>query len=109
MSMNLRCPECHASHKLKTNKCKCGNNLNTNNRFRVRVKLPNSSWKSKMVDTLDMAKKVVAKFKTQAVEEKVFNIHKVPTIDSTWDKYIKWAKLNKKSWKDVLLMSHWKS
>lgn len=57
--------------KLKTTKCKCGNNLKTNSWFKVRVKLPNDSWKSKMIDSLDMAKKVEAKFKTQAVEETV--------------------------------------
>jgi len=28
------------------------------------------------------------------------HIHKAPLLDSAWEKYLKWAKVNKKSWKD---------
>jgi integrase len=52
------------------------------------------------VNSLDLAKKVEAKFKTQAVEEDVFDIHRAPVIDAVWEKYIQWAKLNKRSWID---------
>ncbi len=100
MSVNLWCPKCKKTYKLSTKKCNCGNNLNTNRRFKVRLKLPSGRWKSKTVDTLDLAKKVEAKFKIEVVEQDVFNIHKAPLMESAWDKYISWAKLNKKSWKD---------
>jgi integrase len=80
--------------------CKCGNNLKSNKRFKVRIKLPNGKWKSKQVSSLELAKKVEAKFKTQSVEQEVFNIHKAPVIEEVWCQYLKWAKQNKRSWHD---------
>ncbi len=83
-----------------TKSCKCGNNLKKNKLFKVRVKQPNGRWKSKQVGSLDLAKNVEAKFKTQSIEETVFDIHQAPLIDSVWKHYIKWAQLNKRSWFD---------
>ncbi len=100
MAINLFCSECRSALKLNTLKCKCGNNLKRNRNFKVRIKLPSGRWKSKMVSTLDMAQKVEEKFKTQVVEQEVFNIHKASFIDSVWDNYIQWVKYHKKSWKD---------
>ncbi len=101
MSINLRCQKCHKTSKLSSTQCKCGNNLKGDaKRFIVKVRLPSGKWKTKTVETLSMAKKVEAKFKTEAVEESVFNIHKAPEIDFVWEHYLKWAKLNKKSWQN---------
>ncbi len=100
MAINLCCPVCYKTYKLHTLKCKCGNNLKRNQLFKVRIKLPDGKWKSKQVNSLELAKKVEAKFKTQVVEETVFNIHKAPIIDAVWEKYILWARLNKRSWID---------
>ena len=100
MAINLCCPQCYKTYKLNTTLCKCGNNLRSNKRFKVRIKLPNGKWKSKQVSSLELAKKVEAKFKTQSVEQDVFNIHKAPVLDEVWSKYLKWAKLNKRSWND---------
>ncbi|ACN14897.1 hypothetical protein HRM2_17930 [Desulforapulum autotrophicum HRM2] len=100
MAINLCCPVCYKTYKLQTLRCKCGNNLRTNKLFKVRIKLSNGKWKSKQVNTLELAKKVEAKFKTQSIEEDVFNIHRAPVIDGVWSKYLTWASLNKRSWID---------
>ena len=100
MAINLCCPTCYKTYKLQALICKCGNNLKRNKLFKVRIKRPDGKWKSKQVNSLELAKKVEAKFKTQAVEETVFNIHRAPVIDVVWVKYIRWARLNKRSWID---------
>jgi len=100
MAINLCCPVCYKTYKLQTLKCKCGNNLKRNQLFKVRIKLPDGKWKSKQVNSLELAKKVEAKFKTQSIEETVFNIHRTPVIDFVWGKYLQWARLNKRSWID---------
>ena len=100
MAINLCCPVCYKTYKLQTSKCKCGNNFKANKLFKVRIKRPDGKWKSKQVNSLDLAKKVEAKFKTQAIEEDVFDIHMAPVIDAVWEKYIHWARLNKRSWID---------
>jgi len=99
MAINLCCPSCYKTYKLQTSRCKCGNNLRRHKLFKVRIKLPNGKWKSKQTNSLELAKKVEAKFKTQVVEEDVFDIHAAPYIDHVWDKYLNWAKMNKRSWK----------
>ena len=101
MSINLRCLKCQKTSKLSSTHCKFGNNLKGDaKRFIVKVRLPSGKWKTKTVESLSLAKKVEAKFKTEAVEESVFNIHKAPEIDFVWENYLKWAKLNKKSWQN---------
>ena len=100
MAINLCCPQCYKTYKLQTKICNCGKSLKQNPLFKVRIKLPNGKWKSKQVNSLELAKKVEAKFKTQSVEQDVFNIHKSPIIDAVWCQYLKWAKQNKRSWLD---------
>ena len=100
MSISVRCPVCTKCYKLKTSKCKCGNDLRKNRRFKVSVKMPSGRWKTKQVDTLELAKNVEGKFRVQAVEEDVFDIHEAPTFEEVWKKYRKWAKANKRSWED---------
>lgn len=101
MGINLRCLKCQKTYKLTTSKCKCGNNLKGKARsYMVRVKFPSGQWKSKTVDSISMARKVEAKFKTLSVEQGVFDIKpKAPMIQDIWSKYLTWAKLNKRSWK----------
>jgi len=98
MAINLCCPMCYKTYKIGTKTCKCGNNLKRNKLFKVRIKHPAGKWKSKQVVSLELAKKVEAKFKTEFVEEDVFNIYKACIIDVAWKKYLQWAKLNKRSW-----------
>lgn len=101
MAIGILCPKCKKTLKLKAQVCQCGNRLNTNRQYRVRVRMPSGKWKSQVVGTLKQAENVEAKFKTEAVEEKVFDIPgKAPTIDAIWEKYLNWAKANKSSWRD---------
>ena len=86
MGINLHCTACNS--KFTT----------ANKKYRVMVKLPNGKRKSKVVNTLDLAKKVEAKFKTESVEKCVFNIQKSPLLSDIWTQYLTWAKTNKKSW-----------
>ena len=99
MAINLCCPKCYKAYKLNVKHCACGFNLKSKRRFKVRVKLQSGKWKSKIVSSFDLALKVEAKYKTQAIEEDVFEIHRSPYIDPIWEKYLEWAKMNKRSWK----------
>ena len=100
MAINIRCTECKKTFRLGTEVCTCGNNLNKNGVYKVRVKLPTGKWMSKQVDSLTLAKKIESKFRTRVAEDDVLNIHRSPTIDRIWLKYIKWAKDHKGSWRD---------
>ena len=100
MAINLFCSDCKRTNKLGTTVCRCGNDLRKNRKFRARFKLPDGKWKSKVVDTLEMAQKVESKYRVESVEQDVFDKHRAPRIDEVWKKYIKWAEANKRSWKD---------
>ncbi len=53
-----------------------------------------------MAPSLDLARKIEAKFKTDSIEAQVFDVHKAPLLFDIWDQYLGWAKINKKSWTD---------
>lgn len=93
MAISMRCLKCKKVFKIKdkVSKCTgCGTNLKppSAKAFIARVKLPDGRWKNKQVSSYDIAVKVEAKFKTQAVEEDVFNIKRAPLIDDIWAKYL---------------------
>lgn len=102
MTINVHCPQCKSGAKIGTKECrKCNHKFTPGNRkYRVTVKLATGKRKSKIVDSLELAKKVEAKLKTEAIEHDVFNIHKTPALSDIWDKYLAWAKANKKTWKE---------
>lgn len=100
MAVSLYCPVCHITSKLGTIKCQCGNNLQRNRKYRARFKLPSGKWKSKVVNDLDLARSVEGSYRVDAVHEGVFEVHEAPNIDAVWKKYLKWAKANKRSWRD---------
>jgi integrase len=52
------------------------------------------------VDTLTKAKQVEGKYRADSVDEDVFDKRKSPGIDTIWKKYLKWAMVNKRSWRD---------
>ena len=52
------------------------------------VKQPNGKQKTKIAPSLELAKKIEAKFKTESVENQIFDIHKVPTISEIWTQYL---------------------
>ncbi|MFA6009411.1 MAG: site-specific integrase [Desulfobacteraceae bacterium] len=100
MAINQWCPVCKTTCEIGTELCKCGNNLRVNRKFRVRFRLPDGHWKSKIVDSHAMARNVESKFKVESVEQDVFDVHRAPRISDVWKQYIKWAEVNKRSWKD---------
>jgi hypothetical protein len=100
MSIGLFCSICKKSSKLGSKKCNCGNNFKNNRKYRVRYKMPNGKWKSRIVDTLDLARSLEGQYRTDKIKEKDFGIHKAPKIEDVWKKYIAWAKVNKRSWRD---------
>ncbi len=63
MSISLRCTLCHQEFSLKQDeRCQCGAPF----RFKVVVRNQQGKKVTKQVDTLTLAKKVEAKFRTQA-------------------------------------------
>lgn len=102
MAINKVCSECHSARKLSKKTCSCGS---TSHKYKVRIQA-NSGWLSKTVPSLTMARKVETKFKNRAIEEDTLGITKAPLIDKVWLKYLSYAKLHKRSWKDD--ESRWK-
>ncbi|MCP3681436.1 MAG: hypothetical protein GY861_01980, partial [bacterium] len=102
MSITLHCPRCKSGAKIGTKQCnKCSNKFTPNNRkYRATVTLLNGRRKSKIVESFGLAKKIEAKLKIESVEQDLFKIQKVPSISDVWIKYLAWAKINKKSWKE---------
>ncbi len=102
MTITVHCPKCKSGAKISTKKCKkCNHRFTPNNRkYRVTVKLSNGRRKSKIAESLELAKKLEAKFKTESIEKQYLEIHKAPLLSDIWVVYLEWAKINKKSWKD---------
>ena len=103
MAINVHCFKCKSSSKLGTRVCKkCKTRFTEGNRkYRVSVKLPNGTRRSKLVDSLEVARKVEAKFKSESVTgaadgPKTENVR----LTEIWSQYLEWAKINKKSWND---------
>jgi len=77
MTITVHCPKCKSGAKIGTKECNL--KFTTSNRkYRVAVKLPNGKRKSKVVESLELAKKVEAKLKTESIENGMFNIQKSP-------------------------------
>ncbi|MFC1523662.1 tyrosine-type recombinase/integrase [Thermodesulfobacteriota bacterium] len=103
MSISIRCAQCRSDNKLIAKICrKCGQNFHGNASYRVRVLQSNGKWKSKLVNRLDLAKNIEAKFKTESIEQSVFNIRQSIKLSDAWMRYLAWAKNHKKTWKDDL-------
>lgn len=64
--------------------------------------MPDGRWKTKQADSLDLARNVEAMFKVQAIEQSCLNIYAAPCVNDIWDRYLSWAKVNKRSWRDDL-------
>lgn len=102
MTINLHCSTCKSGAKIGTKRCnKCNHKFTTTNRkYRVTVKLANGKRVSKVVDSLELAKKVDAKLKTESIEQEFLNIKEPPLLSDIFTKYLAWAKVNKKTWKE---------
>jgi hypothetical protein len=101
MATNLFCPNCKSTSSLKSKVCrKCGQDFGDNRKYRVVVKLADGHRVSKVLDSLAMARKLERKLKDEVAEKKLFGIAKAPLVDDIWLEYLKWAKQNKKRWKE---------
>ena len=101
MAINLICPKCSTNLSVRSKICQnCGYEFKNRKKYRVVVKDQYGKRISKVLDSISIAKKYERKLKTQILENKLFGIMKMPFIDDVWQKYLAWAKENKKSWKD---------
>ena len=102
MAILLRCPSCRTDQSIKNRICmKCGKNLSREREYIVVIKMPGGKWIKRVCGSnLDVAKAIEAKIKTEIREGKFIDKKKpAPTLDEVWEKYLEWAKVNKKTWK----------
>jgi len=101
MATNLFCSNCKSTSSLKAKVCrKCGQDFGDSRKYRVVVKSADGRRVSKVLDSLVMARKLERKLRDEAVEKNLFGIAKAPLVDDIWLEYLKWAKQNKKRWKE---------
>ena len=101
MTILAFCPNCKTYVSRKKDDCGCGFSLSKAKKFRINVRTPEGQRITKVVEgNLTLARKVEAKTKTEVIEKKHLGIQKAPWLSDVWEKYLKWAKRNKKSWYD---------
>lgn len=101
MAINIVCKKCKGNYSTKVKKCKkCGASLDKNCRYKVIVTTPEGKRLTRMLDTVTNARKYEAKLLSQIQDRKLFGILTPITIDEAGEKFIEWAKENKKSWRD---------
>ena len=93
---------CKSSSNLDSEICKCGVNLKKIGRYRVRVRLPNGRWLSKVVDGLEQARGVEAKYRADKIKADVHDVWPGIKLSEAWRHYYRWAEINKRSHKDDL-------
>lgn len=99
MAINVVCKHCKSNYGIRSKKCtKCGAILGSNCRYKVIVTTPEGKRFTRMLDTLTNAKKYEAKLLTAIQDRKLFGIPTPMTIDEAGERFIAWAKENKKSW-----------
>ncbi|CAD7779412.1 MAG: Tyrosine recombinase XerC [Candidatus Methanoperedenaceae archaeon GB50] len=103
MAINYLCKTCKNSFSLKHKKCpKCGEPVPRQNKlFYVRVMVNRQRVNKVVPGSLELAKSVEAKIKSELIENSYYDRRKhIPTLDEVWAKYLEWAKENKKTWRD---------
>jgi len=100
MAINIRCQKCKIDMKVGSKKChQCGAPIPRNKKYRVIVRV-NGKRITRSVDNLELARDIEAKFKDQITRGEL-DIQKkgsTITLDGVWEKYLPWAKANKKTW-----------
>lgn len=93
MAVNVRCPNCHSSFIVGTKKCKkCGTNLSNSRKYKVAVKLPSGKWKTKTVESLELARSIEAKYRDDLIRKGELGLLKAPLIDEVWESLYEEAK-----------------
>jgi hypothetical protein len=99
MAINIICTVCKNNLALRSKICKnCGYDFSNGRKYRVVVVGNDGKRISKVFTSLSTAKKYERKLKTQQLESSLFGVRQRPMIDDVWEKYLNWAKENKKSW-----------
>jgi integrase len=103
MAILTRCKKCKNEMKLSAKKCsKCGTSIPVRGKsYKVIVKHLGKK-RTKIVNNLELAREIEGQLKADIVRDE-FNIEKkktTPTLDEVWEKYLPWAKVNKKTWLD---------
>ena len=101
MAILTRCKKCKNEIKLSLKKCsKCGATIPTRGKiYKVIVKHLGIK-RTKTVGTLELAREIETKLKDQITRGE-FNLQKEKaaiTLHEVWEKYLPWAKVNKKTW-----------
>jgi len=108
MAILVWCSECklYYSRKRKTDSnknmhCpKCDSSLVNSKKFRINVITPEGKRITKVVDgNLTIAKRIESKIKGDIAQMKHLGISESRNVSDVWNRYLTWAKVNKKSWK----------
>lgn len=102
MGINVRCIECKRDYKLSIRYCShCNKPLSGRDRkYKVVVRTPEGKRIVRLVDTLELAKKIEGSHRGKIAEKKHLGIIRAPNLDTVWQQYKQWSKMTKKSWKD---------
>lgn len=93
MSVNVKCMKCGSYFVVGTKRCKrCGASLLNSRKYKVRVKLPSGRWKTKTVDTLELARSIEAKYRDDLLRKGELGIVKAPLLDEVWGSFYEEAK-----------------
>lgn len=88
MAISVKCLECQSNHAVGTKKCaKCGANLLTLRKYKVRIKLPSGRWKTKTVDNLELARSIEAKYKDDLLRQGELGMVRAPRIEEVWESF----------------------
>ncbi len=110
MAIHLYCQKCFTSNGIDAKECsKCKTPFARDNRkFRVSVSVKGRRA-TRVVDNLTIAREVESAIKADLVREEFDITHhrqkkKPITLNELWDKYLPWAKANKRTWRNDLYL-----
>jgi len=110
MAIHLYCQKCFTSNGIDAKECsKCKSPFARDNRkFRVSVSVKGRRA-TRVVDNLTIAREVESAIKADLVREEFDITHhrqkkKPITLNDLWDKYLPWAKGNKRTWRNDLYL-----
>jgi integrase len=105
MSIQIFCPKCKTSSALSAKVCgKCQKPFDRTRKYRVQVSVKGQR-QTRVVDNLTIARELESSIKADMVREEFdISLHQTKTkpvsLGELWEKYLPWAKENKKSWRD---------
>lgn len=85
MSISIKCLNCQSNYSVGTKRCRtCGANLLTLRKYKVRIKLPSGKWKTKTVESLELARSIEAKYKDDILRQGELGMVRAPRIEDVW-------------------------